>query len=293
MNVVLVFPKRWINVVKKEVARLAHRQPCFFMFPVDDETLLSPKKSQSSITRGIGAEGVNVICWLLPTCMASGKSVKKWPDMITKVSGHILVQSVAFADRPEELRAFLDLSTENKNRFQGTNITCQYQPPYTTMFEKWVRAGAKGFHPCDYFKDEFLYEISKFQGIWVYFGHALADRLRGYGHVYANELLLHQPKHQLEATLWFTCSTLADKKEKGIALHWYLSGATKCLLASPEAVKTNDNQLLGEAWLAEINGDTGKSIATILHALAITSTSIEKRLKKFKLMGSPWVTMNM
>ena len=171
-----------------------------------------------------------------------------------------------------------------------THLTCQYQPPYTAMLDLWSKAGAKEYHPGDYYKSEILTAISNMTGNWVYWGHGEANLLRGYGHLEKDELLAHVPPKPLNATLWFTCSTLDKHERENIALSWYRSGATKCLMASPNKINTQANQQLSEAWLSAVKSQPLACISeVVLKLIQEESEEITEVLSNYYLLGNPWV----
>jgi hypothetical protein len=292
MNIALVFPEEWMDEIQQERAGL-HVQPCFFLIPISQTASENPKKYQKTICAKAKKLDVRVVTWFVPQTLASGKAVTKWPDLVYRFKNDYLVQSIAFAASARAVIDCLKQSEWGSQKPQHTSVFCQYAAPYTIMLEKWAKAGAKTYHPGDYAKDEILDVLRKLSGNWVYFGHALANRLRGYGHLFVNELIAHKPKKQLTATLWFTCSTLAGKDGENLALEWYLSGSTACLLASPKAIKTSSNQLLGDAWLEVLAETKNQSVTDVLLAVSRQSEFLFEVLNQYKLLGKPWVRIGM
>src|SRR5690554_520443 len=227
---------------------------------------------------------------VLPLNFANGKNMKFWPDICFPTRTGSAVISVFFADSRENCISLFNTLNYSSSGKQVWNATCQYQPPYTDTFDLWVKAGAKSIHPGDFFKQEFLEEVARMTGHWLYWGHSDNNKLRGYHHVYSKELLAHKPEHPLISTLWFSCSTLNNNSSNSIGLEWYLSGATHCLMASPVEVNTEANCFLAKAWLEACQDSKDKTIAGIIgHLLEKDEPIITDTLKQYKLLGSPWV----
>lgn len=289
MKTILVIPENWNNISKQQEQRLNLIRP----FSLHNHSLSNTKKKNHKTynTHTISEHAISL--WVLPKKMATGKHVKFWPRICDNNRNDKMIQAICFADTIDELFIFLEASSANNKKTQKTYVTCQYEYPYTAMLEKWSKAGAKAIHPGDYFKDDFLQELSTFKGNWVYFGHALEDRLRGYEHLLHNELCSNKPANPLMASLWFTCSTLSSKGQNNVALNWYLSGATQCLIASPNEIKTGNNQKLGKAWLEVAINKKQLSIADILIKLASDNSLCKNTLSKYCLLGNPWVAGNL
>lgn len=287
----LVITKSWIEEAINQLAGLNNIQPCCQIIPIPDCKTLTKDRLSKLITKVLKASRVQSAIVVLPTSFAQGTCIRYWPDIFIHTKSGILITSVFFSDEWSDCRPLIDsfLST-NSSGTEKYNATCQYQPPYTDTLNLWVEAGAKNFHPGDYFKHEFLNALSKMQGHWLYWGHADSDKLRGYHHLFSEDILGHKPESPLQSTLWFSCSTLDNSKERNIALEWFLSGATHCLLASLKQVKTKDNQLLSSAWLETYQHQEVFNIADIIYyLLKHDEQTFGPILEHYRLMGSPWI----
>ncbi|WP_339865132.1 hypothetical protein [uncultured Algoriphagus sp.] len=291
MNKAIVLPGAWSEQAENFMARLNEIQPCFFSIAIpcgSYEDSPSFLKLQSKLLAQSGAQSALIV---VPKSWAKVEFMKHWQTVICNDSNDPVICSLFFADEWHEVETLLQEFLEEKvDKSPKTHLTCQYQPPYTTTLKLWADAGAEEYHPGDYFKSEILNAIAIMTGNWVYWGHGGGSYLRGYGHLEKVELLLYAPKNPLNATLWFTCSTLDAAVPENIALSWYLSGATKCLLASPDKVKTDANVALSKAWLAEAQSKQGICVAEILLKLIKqNSKEINEVLTQYYLIGNPWV----
>ncbi len=287
----LVISNNWLDKAVNHLAGLKNIQPCFQIIPIPDYESLTKNRFSKLVTRALKNCSAQSAIVILPTSYALGTCVKYWPDIFIHTQSGILITSVVFSDEWTDCRPMIDSFLRTSVPGTGKyNATCQYQPPYTDVLNQWVEAGAENFHPGDYFKNEFLNELSKMQGHWLYWGHADSEKLRGYHHLFSDDILDHKPESPLQSTLWFSCATLDKNKEHNIALEWFLSGATQCLMASLEAIKTKDNQLLGSAWLEICQHQEVSNIADIIyHLLMQDEQTFGPILENYRLMGSPWV----
>jgi hypothetical protein len=291
VNKAIVLPESWTEQAEFFIARLNKFQPCFFTIPTPSSAFLDSDHFLTNLYLLLDHFEAKSSLIVLPKSWAKVEKMKDWPALVCNEKNHPVVNSIFFADEWQEveimLKEFLD---EKIDLNPKTHLTCQYQPPYTTMLKLWADAGAEEYHPGDYFKSEILVAISKMTGNWVYWGHGEGNLLRGYGHLKKSELLLHIPEKPLNATIWFTCSTLDNNVNDNIALSWYLNGATKCLLASPYNVKTEANKMLSEAWLTIAKSRKKNSIASIiLKLLDEDSIELKESLANYYLLGNPWV----
>ena len=291
MNKAIVLPSTWSEQAEIFMARLNEIQPCFFSIAIpcgSYEDSPSFLKLQSKLLAQSGAQSALIV---VPKSWAKVEFMKHWQTVICNESDDPVICSLFFADEWPEVETLLQEFLEEKvDKYPKTHLTCQYQPPYTAMLDLWSKAGAKEYHPGDYYKSEILTAISNMTGNWVYWGHGEANLLRGYGHLEKDELLAHVPPKPLNATLWFTCSTLDKHESENIALSWYRSGATKCLMASPNKINTQANQQLSEAWLSAVKSQPLACISeVVLKLIQEESEEITEVLSNYYLLGNPWV----
>lgn len=278
-------PPLWINELEHFKVRPRFLRPYHFVpYPKPYD-----KFKASDRARLLELQKIQSVMWVLPNSFTHPSKANAWPRLLLKTNNFVSINAFVFADNLEELAFFLEKCSEDE-AYHSNQIyaTCQYEYPYTQTLSEWESAGAVALHPGDYYKADFLKEFREMHGTWVYFGHALEDRLRGYGHLLTNDLLENRPKSLLNASLWFTCSTLSGKETKSIGLSFFLSGATKCLLASSEAIQTDSNQRLAANWLEVARGDDNATLATLVRELAL-GTSVRNTLNQYFLLGNPWV----
>ncbi|WP_425638408.1 hypothetical protein ACPUEN_03255 [Algoriphagus yeomjeoni] len=291
MNKAIVIPESWSIPAGFFVARLNKFQPRFFTISIPDAVYLDSESFLTKLYAAVDQHAANSALVVLPHSWAKVNKMQDWPPIVCNEKFRPVVNSIFFADEWKELEnALLDFLCDKIDLAPKTHLTCQYQQPYTKMLKLWSEAGAEDFHPGDFYKTEILSAISTMTGNWVYWGHGEANLLRGYGHLEKDELLAHIPAKPLNATLWFTCSTLEKHSTENIALSWYRSGATKCLLASPNKINTEANQMLSAAWLAASKSPPIASIAAvILKLIQEESKEITEVLRNYYLLGNPWV----
>ncbi|TXE04414.1 hypothetical protein [Algoriphagus aquimarinus] len=291
MNKAIVIPESWSIPAGFFIARLNKIQPRFFTISIPDAIYLDPEALLYKLYAALDYHAANSALVVLPHSWAQVNKIQDWPPIVCNEIFRPVINSIFFADDWEELKVELMGFLEDKiNSTPKTHLTCQYQAPYTTMLKLWADAGAEDYHPGDFYKSEILTAISHMTGNWVYWGHGEANLLRGYGHLEKEDLLAHTPDKPLNATLWFTCSTLDHHKDENIALSWYRSGATKCLLASPHKINTEANQLLSSAWLVAAKSQRLTSIAAIvLKLMQEEAKEVTDVLKNYYLLGNPWV----
>lgn len=293
----IILPESWYEEATVFIERLNSLQPLYFIVPLSidlghDPTGYLPYVNKWMV-KNLGTSAMVV----LPKSFASGDKIDQWPSVLQSDGGQNWVSSLFFADSWGELECTLQgfLKDEDRQDDGGeTHLTCQYQPPYTAMLGQWEGGGRKSYHPGDYFKEDILPAISKMKGNWLYWGHGEGDRLRGYGHLHTADLLAHKNPVPLNTTLWFTCSTLDRDYPENIALSWYLSGATKCLLASPHKVSTEENQGMSQTWFELAKNSNGKTIASlILEIQGKDRGEFKKTLDQYFLLGIPWVSASL
>ncbi|MFC5623855.1 hypothetical protein [Algoriphagus winogradskyi] len=291
MNKAIVIPESWSLPAGFLVARLNKFQPRFFTISIPDVLYLDSETFLNRLYAAVDQHAANSTLVVLPHSWAEVNKIQDWPPILCNEKFRPVVNSIFFADEWKELEdTLLDFLCYKTEASPKTHLTCQYQQPYTNMLNLWSEAGAEDFHPGDFYKSEILSAISTMTGNWVYWGHGEANLLRGYGHLGKEELLAHIPKKPLNATLWFTCSTLDYYGSENIALSWYRSGATKCLLASPNKINTEANQILSAAWLAASKDPPIASIAGIvLKLIKEESREITDVIRNYYLLGNPWV----
>lgn len=273
------------------IARLNRTQPCYFLVVID---IPSKPENLSKILELSTKEFCGQAALLvLPKSFTKPNFISFWPKLIQPSHQNDWIFGLFFAEKWEEVEAYLfDFPLEKDCQNMDVHVSCQYQPPYTDMLELWAGAGAKSYHPGDYFKEDFLLELNKMTGIWAYWGHAEGDRLRGYGHLMLNEILSNSSAKPFLLTLWFTCSTLDPEYDKNIGLSWFLSGKTQSLLASPFKVKTEENQLLGRQFLNSLVQKKHESLAEILlDLIEREDQSVRQVLNQYHLLGNPWVDL--
>ena len=271
------------------IARLNSIQPCYFLVGFTIPT--DPGLLHEALSLQLGNYAEKAAMMVLPRSFAEARFIPVWPKLIQGNPQNSWICALFFADTWEEVEQYLFEGLLEKTT-ADVHVSCQYQPPYTDMLELWAQAGAKPYHPGDYFKEDFLQELKKMSGVWAYWGHSEGDRIRGYGHLLREELLSNSPEKALMLTLWFTCSTLDPEVEQNIGMTWFLSGKTQILLASPFKVKTEENQLLGRQFLDSLIQKKNESIAEILLDLIETEDqSVRQVLNQYQLLGNPWIDL--
>jgi len=286
-----VIPESWAKKASTQINLLNDVESFYSILPISNYETQPKARLRNLIKKSLRTCDANNAVVVLPKSYATGVNVKYWPDMFIFKKSEILITSVLFADTWSECSEIINSwAGSNFSENQKHNATCQYQPPYTDTLDKWNKKGAQSFHPGDYFKHEFLQELKKMQGHWLYWGHADSEKLHGFNHLTSAEILNHQPESPLYSTLWFSCSTLGINKKSNIALDWYLNGATYCLFASMKPVNTTDNQLLGLRWLDLCQQPNVNSIADILqNLLKQDQQPFRQVLSNYRLLGFPWV----
>lgn len=288
---VLVIPENWIKEASTQLAEWNGLGPFYEAVATADSEAMSRARLRNSIIKSLRNSDASSAVVVLPTSFAKGASVRYWPDMVIPNKSGLLITSIVFADNWTACREIINRSKDVDDAASRThNVTCQYQPPYTHMLGQWTKGGARGFHPGDFFKQEFLQELGNMRGHWLYWGHADSAKLHGYSHLSTGDILHNKPVLPLQSTIWFSCSTLDIRERSNIALDWYLSGATHCMLASTCPVNTADNQELGTAWLEALQAPGVKTIADIIqHLLSLDQKAFEQVLSPYRLLGLPWV----
>jgi len=286
-----VIPESWVKEASTQITELNEVEPFYSIIPISNYEKLPKAHLRNLIVKTLRTSSAHNAVVVLPKSYATGAYVKYWPDMLICKKSEILITSVLFADKWTECGEIINSwAVSNFSNNEKHNATCQYQPPYTDTLEQWSKKGAQSFHPGDYFKHEFLDELEKMQGHWLYWGHADSEKLHGYNHLSAEDILHYKPVSPLHSTLWFSCSTLDINKKSNIALDWYLNGATYCLFASMRPIKTIDNQLLSMAWLEVFQLSNVTSIADIIQNLLIQDQqTFQPVLSNYRLLGLPWV----
>lgn len=287
----LVIPEDWTKEIASLKTTKQDNDYCFVSIPTANLGIPSKARLTTVLKQTLRSSGLLSAVVVLPTDFAKPVNVKYWPKMIISSKNEAIVTSVIFADNWLACKGIIDTWQHVDNPFASKHhLTCQYQPPYTDMLERWRAWGARSLHPGDYFKTEILVELSQMQGHWVYWGHSDNAKIHGYQYISSKELLQHRPAIPLQSTLWFSCSTLGSRTNNSIALDWFLNGATLCLLASTQPVKTTDNQLLSAAWLEVCQHSTAVNVADIIQQLLRQdSQTFTPILDNYRLMGSPWI----
>ncbi|MBN7816151.1 hypothetical protein [Algoriphagus pacificus] len=292
MNYAIIIPESWLDdLMKSKAGWINFPSSCFFIY--HQELDLTRLKANPSIKLQLSENNIAAVLWILPRKFSDKKHQKKWPKLIQKSKSQVFVNSLIFADSWNDCSILFEQYFNSVDKYYNrTSVSCQYEPAYTTLLGDWDKSGALSFHPGDFFKEEFLEEIKRMSGNWVYFGHGEGDRLRGYGHLEKLELLQNGPSKPLNSTLWFTCSTLQEKKGSSLAFSWFSENNTFCLLASAHKVKTVENQAISSSWLDVILNEKELTIADIL--LKIYSKApdfFSPILNQYQLLGFPWVKM--
>ncbi len=292
----IILPDSWYEEASIFIAGLNSLRPRYFLITFPESPDFKSKSYLSSVGKLMASNQAFSAMHVVPKCFASGDKIDLWPSLIQSHSDMTWVSSLFFADSWEEVATALgDFSEEEENPDDfATHLTCQYQPSYTDILSQWANEGRNTYHPGDFFKEDILSAISQMRGNWLYWGHGEGDKLRGYSHLHTVDLLAHKCSKQLNSTLWFTCCTLDRNYPENIALAWYLSGATKCIFASPEKVNTESNKLLSEVWLEIAKIDKEKTVSSvILDVLWKNPEVFEKILNQYFLLGIPWVKGNL
>lgn len=295
MKRAIILPESWYEQATVFIARLNALRPRYFLVTFPESSDFKSEEYLSFVGDIMTKNQAYSAMIVLPKSFASGDKIELWPSLIQSYGDGNWVVALFFADSCEEVETALEnFSDEEDNQAAiETHVTCQYQPPYTDILSQLANEGQKTYHPGDYFKEDILPAISLMRGNWLYWGHGEGDKLRGYSHLHTFDLLAHKCTVPLNSTLWFTCSTLDKDYPENIALAWYLSGATKCLLASPDKVSTEANQLLSQHWMGVAKKKEDRTVATlILDVLQNDSEKTGKILNQYYLLGIPWVSGN-
>lgn len=294
MDYAVLIPENWLKEVLNDKAGWKDfPSSCFFIASSGEDLIQSHENG--GLNNLIKEKIVSAVIWILPKKYSSNKYQKCWPKIVQQSESQTWVNSLIFADSWDECKPLFELYFNSvRDAISSTFVSCQYEPPYTQMFETWQKSGAIGFHPGDFFKGEFLMELKNLSGNWVYFGHGEGDRLRGYGHIDQFDLLANKPIIPFNSTLWFTCSTLEEKEGSSLGLNWFFGNGTFSLLASPFKVKTSENQEFASAWLEIMLRKDEQSIAEIILELFLKDRGIYRSiLSQYQLLGFPWVKMNL
>ncbi|PZX55457.1 hypothetical protein LV84_02595 [Algoriphagus ratkowskyi] len=289
----VILPEFWYEEATIFMERLNSLQPLYFNIPYPASALMKLNDYTLSLGDLLNQKQAHSALIFLPKHFASGDKIDLWPSLIQGHSTGSWILAIIFADTWTEAELALLQLTDVEDNYEEmeTHLTCQYQPPYTSIVKSWQNERRITYHPGDYFKEDILPAISKMRGNWVYWGHGEGDKLRGYGHLHTSELLTYRCTKPLNSTLWFTCTTLEREYPENIALAWYQSGATKCIFASTEKVDTQDNKLLSEVWLESAKNCAGKTIPElILKVLQKDPVCFQKILNQYFLIGIPWVS---
>ena len=289
----MIIPDSWAAEAANDIAGLDCNQACYTILPVSNFEKLSPAKLKMAVENCLKRTRVNAAVVFLPPRFSTGKFLKYWPSLYYINNERVVITSVYFASCWKEyLKTFDENCKEGSGKIKDFHVTCQYQPSYTNTLLHWENAGAKSFHPGDFFKMDFLKQFQKINGHWLYWGHADCEKLRGYDHLYAKDLIQFKPTVPLQLTAWFSCTTLDARYEKNIALDWYLSGSTQCLLAASNEINTIENQKLGLAWLQVCSTAVGFHVADLLQKILTENfQEFKSLLLHYKLLGNPWVRL--
>lgn len=287
-----VIPGIWIREAENQAGRLNYHSSCSFIpVPVKSETEYSnlPGLIETSIL-SVKESGSVVV--MLPHRFAKGSAVKFWPDIILNSNTGYVLTAVDFADDLQEFLVKSEAYLMPDNINSGIiNASCQYEPPYTQTLNTWTDAGARSFHPGDFYKYEFLEALRTMKGHWFYWGHSDCTKLRAYHHIHTEDLLNAIPESPLQSTIWFSCSTLNIKHEQSIVLDWFLNGATRCIMAGKDQIMTIDNQLLSFAFLETLQKLKSPCFADIInHLLSADSNTYLPIIKSYRILGSPWIS---
>ncbi len=291
-NRILIIPDTWMKAAIIPEEGL-DSQPFFRFIPVPGYENLAGDQLAKAVTRILETSGAQSALVVLPDEYAAGSCIKYWPEIFIHTKQGALISSVCFADNWTDFYKIAE-SAANIARWEKVvfNASCQYQSPYTSTFNLWERAGARSLHPGDYSRDEFLNALNQMKGHWLYWGHSGHTKLRGYHHLYSEDLLSHKPIKPLQSTLWFSCSTLGGNNGKSIALDWFLSGATHCMMAGVKYMDTLANQQLSAAFLEAVEQNDGASLDGILyHLLSSDEKTFGPILNQYRLMGPPWIRL--
>jgi len=221
---------------------------------------------------------------VLPESWRNSNTVDRWPPLLYKHSKGILLLAIAFEGDLPRWKKFPTNTDETKT----CNVSCQYEAPYTDLLESWSRAGATTFHPGDYYRDEMLFQLKNMKGTWFYFGHASSRELYAYPKFNGRVLTTHIPENPLDLVAWFSCSTLQKSARENLALSYYNSGATHCLMAAIDKAPTADNAMLVRELLAEFKKPDQRSLATALLAIARRSDFLMDFINRYyRILGNP------
>lgn len=243
--------------VSEQITTMLKKHGCYFSFlEAHDDHISAVQKNRYKLNTD------TAVIWIMPQTFCNPKTVQHWPPILIPTDTGFQINSILFEDdfhnRFEQLIRLQPIFETDTMQ-----ITAQYDPHYTSLLELWQRIGAVTLHPGDYYKKEVLSAIARTKGVWVYHGHAERDILRGYNHISIKDLKNHQPHAPKTATYWLACATLSgSKKEHSIALNWWEQGATRCLMASSNDVKTKNNKFLTEV-IVETIAQTTEPLSTL------------------------------
>ncbi|WP_192349544.1 hypothetical protein [Algoriphagus sp. Y33] len=294
MKRAIILPTCWYGEASDFLAGLNTPQSRYFIIPLCESFGPDPRSYLPFVEEKMILNQAESAMIVLPASFACGDKIDFWPSIIQKKTGGNWICSVFFADCWQCVAQALEDLSMDKNTSNKTHLTCQYQPDYTEMLALYEHQIGQPYHPGDYFKPDILHAISLMEGNWLYWGHGEGDKLRGYSQLDTVDLLSNKCRYPLNSTLWFTCSTLDRDFPENIALAWYQSGATKCLLASPYKINTKANVFLSRRWVSCAVKKGKRTIASlILELLEEDSVAMEKVLNKYFLLGIPWVEGNL
>lgn len=255
-------------------------------------------------------DDVDTAVLVLPSEYAQSRFSPLWPQPALRwVEGgvdRIVLLSTVFADCPASCLQALALEAPQQGLLPW-NVTAQYAPAYIETLHAWQAAGARVFHPGDYFKAELLEAMDNWRGHWIYLGHAEVDRLRGYEHVFASDLQSISRAGLLESTLWLSCNTLAYKPGiQALGLTWYLSGASRLFIGAVAPTSTSDNQHFCRLCLQGLlHTEASKKASNTTHTFSdvlrwvfsnlecpstqSSTTKLSQFNQHYRILGNPWV----
>lgn len=288
----LVVPESWVLEAQKHAFDLKLIEPTYFLIPIPGYEGYTRTQLKKKITTTLRQYPVRSAVVVLPACYASSSHVPYWPEMIVKHKSSVIITSVLFADNRTQCMAVISAWLQSgQNAIKTIHATCQYEAPYPEILRKWNGLGATCYHPGDFFKHEFLDALQKMKGHWLYWGHANSGCLNAYNDLTTDDILTHKPAQPLQSTLWFSCATLESSQEQNIAIEWFKSGATFCLLASMGSIQTQGNQALILKWIELCQEKKATHLADIIHQLVVHNRAqIEPILAQYRLIGLPWVS---
>lgn len=215
------------------------------------------------------------------------------PKFIYHHQGVFLFLSIQFTATPREwFSEFSKATVPTSHTHKKIHLSCQYQIPYTQIFEFAQLKSGEHFHPGDYFKGDFLNALAKMHGTWIYWGHADLEKLRGYEELYEKDLITALKNKKLQGCIWMGCKTLS-LHPNSIALNFHLAQKSKFILASKKEIQSSDNEHLCKALLQNIQKSTNSGIINILQSMLTQDPeNIYPVLKNYQLLGNPWALVN-